>query len=93
MTLAFRALGRVGGHDLTGYLIAQLAGAVAGAAALRLLWGDVADSIGGGVTEPAVSLPAAFALEAAMIAVLMGVVLLFVSSVRLARWTPLAPGR
>ena len=50
VTLAFRALGRVGGHDLTGYLIAQLAGAVA--AALRLLWGDVADSIGGAVTEP-----------------------------------------
>jgi aquaporin Z len=90
VTLAFRALGRVSRHDVVGYVLAQLVGAVAGAAALQLLWGPVADSIDGGVTVPTVSLPAAFALEAAMTALLVAVILFFVSNARLARWTPLA---
>jgi aquaporin Z len=90
MTLAFRALGRVGDHDLAGYVTAQLLGAVAGAATLRLVWGSVATSIDGGATEWTVSAPAAFALEVAMTGLLIAVILLFVSSERLARWTPLA---
>jgi aquaporin Z len=90
VTLAFRVLGRVGVFDVVGYLAAQLLGALAGAAALRLLWRGVADSVDGGVTVPAVPLAAAFALEAGMTAVLLVVIFLFVSSARLARWTPLA---
>ena len=90
VTLSFHVLGRVGRHDVAGYLTAQLVGALAGAGALRLLWGGVAESIGGGVTKTTVSLPEAFALEVAMTGLLMAVILVFVSSVRLARWTPLA---
>jgi aquaporin Z len=90
VTLAFRALGRVSASDVAGYLAAQLLGALAGAAALNVLWRGVADSVDGGVTVPAVPLAAAFALEAAMTALLMVVILAFVSSARLARWTPLA---
>jgi aquaporin Z len=90
VTLSFRVLGRVSASDVAGYLAAQLLGALAGAAALRLLWRGVADSVQGGVTVPAVSLAVAFALEAGMTALLMVVIFAFVSSARLARWTPLA---
>jgi aquaporin Z len=90
VTLSFHALGRVSGHDLAGYVVAQLLGAAAGSVALQLLWGPVAESIDGGVTVPTVALPAAFALEAAMTAALIAVILFFVSSARLARWTALA---
>jgi aquaporin Z len=90
VTLAFRALGRVSASDVAGYLAAQLLGALAGAAALRVAWRGVADSVDGGVTVPAVPAAAAFALEAGMTALLLVVIFAFVSSARLARWTPLA---
>jgi aquaporin Z len=92
VTLGFWALGWVSRHDLAGYVGAQLAGGLAGAVAARFLLPDSAtESIGGAVTHPdAVSTPAAIALEAAMTALLLAVVLTFVSSRRLARWTPLA---
>lgn len=90
VTLAFRVLGRVSASDVAGYLAAQLLGALAGAAALRILWGGVAESVDGGVTVPAVPLALAFGLEAGMTAVLIAVIFAFVSSSRLARWTPLA---
>ncbi len=77
-------------HDLGGYIVAQVLGALAGAAALRLLWRGVADSVDGGATVAAVPLPVAFGLEAAMTALLIVVILFCVSSARLARWTPLA---
>jgi aquaporin Z len=90
VTLAFSALGRVSGHDVGGYIVAQLLGALAGAVALRLAWGSVAASIDGGATLPTVPAPAAFALEAAMTGLLIAVILFFVSGARRARWTPLA---
>jgi aquaporin Z len=90
VTLAFRVLGRVSAHDVGGYIVAQVLGALAGAAALRLLWRGVAESVDGGATAAAVPLPAAFGLEAAMTALLMVVILFCVSSARFARWTPLA---
>jgi aquaporin Z len=90
VTLGFGLLGRVSNHDVVGYLLAQLAGALAGAAALHFVWRGVAESVDGGVTVPSVSLPAALALEAAMTAALIAVILFFVSRARLARWTPLA---
>lgn len=90
VTLGFFALGRVSRHDLAGYVAAQLAGGLAGALAARLLLPeDVLESIGGAVTHPSVPDASAAALEAGMTALLLAVVLAFVSSERLARWTPL----
>jgi aquaporin Z len=90
LTLAYRALGRVSDRDLAGYMIAQLAGALAGGLAFRALWGHAARAVGGGVTHPAVPATVALALEAAMTALLVGVIVACVSSARLARFTPLA---
>jgi aquaporin Z len=90
VTLAFRVVGRVSTSDVVGYLTAQLAGAVAGAAFVRLAWGDVARSVRGGVTAPTVPVPLAVFLETAMTALLVVVIFAFVSSMRRARWTPLA---
>jgi aquaporin Z len=91
VTLAFWVLGRLSPRDLTGYIAAQLAGGLAGAAAGRaLLPRAVWESIGGTVTHPDVSAQAAFALEAGMTALLLVVILTFTSSERLARLTPLA---
>jgi aquaporin Z len=90
VTLAFRVLGRVSGPDVAGYLVAQFLGALAGAAALRALWGPVALSIGGGVTRPSVAVALAAGLEAAMTVLLVTTIFFFVSSMERARWTPLA---
>ena len=90
VTLSFRVLGRVSGRDVGGYLAVQLIGALAGTAVVRLLWGSTALSVDGGATLVGTGLAAAVALEAAMTAVLIGVILYFVSDRRLAPWTPLA---
>jgi aquaporin Z len=91
VTLAFWIAGRLGPRDLQGYIAAQLAGGLAGAAAGRaLLPPAVWDSIGGTVTHPAVPAATAFGLEAGMTALLVVVILTFSSSERLARLTPLA---
>jgi aquaporin Z len=89
VTLAFRVVGRVSWHDVVGYLVAQLAGALAGAFAFRLLWGSVALSVDGGVTHPTVAAPAAIAIEVGMTALLLTMIFFFVSRERLTRWTPL----
>ena len=90
VTLSFRLLGRVSGHDVGGYLTAQLVGALAATALVRLLWGPIAVSVDGGATAVGTGTAAALGLEMAMTGVLIGVILLFVSRARLARWTPLA---
>jgi aquaporin Z len=91
VTVGFWALGHVSRHDLVGYVAAQLAGGLAGALVARLvLPQSVTDSIGGSVTHPGVGAAAAITLEAGMTALLLGVIFGFVSSERLARWTPLA---
>jgi aquaporin Z len=89
VTLAFRIVGRVSGHDVVGYLLAQLAGALAGALVFRLLWGSVALSVDGGVTHPAVATPAAIGIEVGMTGLLVAMIFVFVSRERLMRWTPL----
>jgi aquaporin Z len=91
VTLSFWVLGRLGPRDLAGYIAAQLAGGLAGAAAGRALLPRAAwESIGGTVTHPGVPAVAAFALEAGMTALLVVVILTFSSSARLARLTPAA---
>jgi aquaporin Z len=89
VTLAFSVLGRVSWYDVFGYVAAQLVGALAGAIAFRLGWGSVADSVDGGVTHTTVSPPAAIAAEGGMTALLVAMILLFVTRERLSRWTPL----
>jgi len=91
VTLALRVAGRVHAHDLAGYVVAQLLGATAGAAVVRLLWGDVAVSIGDGVTTPGphTSALAAVAIEALMTAILILTIFGCLRDRRLAPWTPL----
>jgi aquaporin Z len=91
VTLGFWGLGRLSLKDVAGYVSAQLVGGFAGALAGRaILPAHTADSIGGAVTHPSVSMAAAIALEAGMTAALLTLVFAFVSSERRARWTPLA---
>jgi aquaporin Z len=91
VTLGFWALGHVSLRDLAGYVAAQLVGGLAGALAARALLPEaLLESIGGTVTHPEASTAVALALEAGMTALLVVVVFAFVSSTRLARWTPLA---
>jgi len=61
---------------------------VARGLAFRALWGSVARSVDGGVTHPTVSIWLALALEAAMTAVLIATIFLFLAHRRLARFTP-----
>jgi aquaporin Z len=90
VTLAFAVLGRVGAGDLVAYLVAQFAGALVGALAFHLAWGEIAGSVGGGVTHPTVAAPVALILEAAMTGLLVATILFFLSRERLAHWTPFA---
>jgi aquaporin Z len=81
----------VRGRDVVGYVVAQLMGALVGSLAFAWLWGGVARSVDGGVMHPSVPAAAALAIEAGMTAILMAMILLFVSSERLARRTPVMP--
>ena len=91
VTLAFWLSGKMHHHDVAAYIAAQCAGATIGAMTLRLVWPDLA-SVGYGVTKPGTSvapLAAAF-IECGMTALLVLTILLFVSRLRTAPWTPLA---
>lgn len=93
VTLGFFVLGRVSPHDLAGYLAAQLGGGLAGAlVAAAVLPTALTDSIGGAVTHTTVTTATAVALEAGMTALLVLVILRFLSNERLARWAPAAVG-
>src|SRR3954447_1645982 len=59
VTLAFRVLGKVSWHDVVGYLVAQLVGAVLGSLAFRLAWGQEAATVRGGETHTSVPIPQA----------------------------------
>jgi aquaporin Z len=86
VTLAFRAMGKIGSRDAGGYVAAQLLGAIAGSALFRLLFGRVA----GGTTHVSVPVPSAIALEAAMTAALVAIVFWFGARPRIAHLTPYA---
>ncbi len=91
VTLAFWLTGHVHHHDLAGYVVGQVLGGLAGAAALIAIWGARAASVHDGITQPAVGLtqPEAAAIEALMTAAMIVTILLMVSSRRTMRWTPL----
>lgn len=91
VTLAFWLQGKVHRHDLAGYVLAQLAGALVGTAAVVGLWGGTARAVRVGATAPGRGLGQlqAAGVEAAMTAALVLMILLMTSSTRTARWTPL----
>jgi aquaporin Z len=92
VTVAFWRRGHLHPHDLAGYVIAQIAGALAGAVLVRWWWGSQARSVHYGITMPRPGrlAPAGAAIEAAMTALLVFAILVMVSSARSARYTPLA---
>ena len=92
VTLAFWTQGKVHRHDLTGYVVAQVLGGIAGAALVLLLWRGEARSVHIGATLPGdgASPVLATLIEVAMTAALVGMLLFFTSSARLAPFTPLA---
>ena len=91
VTLAFFAQRKVHLHDLFGYVLGQCLGAIAAAAALRLVWGSTAAALHAGATQPGHGFGArdATLLEAAMTASLVLMILVMTSDDRTARWTPL----
>lgn len=95
VTIAFTCTGYVHPHHLCGYIGAELAGGLAGAGLLRLLWVSRAGAVGFGVTQPRphTTVAAAVGLDAAMTAVLVLTIFSFVSSPRTARWTRRRMGR
>jgi aquaporin Z len=92
VTLAFWITGHVHPHDLFGYWAAQILGGFAGVVALRAVWGGTAAGVNYGAISPSVGPGAAVLIEALMVAVMLGAMFLFLSEIRLARWTPVAAG-
>ena len=74
-------------HDLAGYIVAQIAGAFAGTALVRWWWGAKARAVDLGVTQPGhgIGAAAAVGIEAFMTFLLVGGILLMVSSAKTAR--------
>ena len=91
VTLVFWSQRKVHWHDLVGYVLAQLLGAIIGAAIVRAAWGAQAVSVHDGATQPGPGVSAAVAvlLEAAMTAVVILTILLMTSRAAIARYTPL----
>jgi aquaporin Z len=91
VTVGFWCRGRVRHRDALGYVAAQCAGAFVGVAVVRAAWGTTARSVTLGVTEPGHGIGGlgAAGLEAVMTAILVGTILVMVSSKRTMHWTPL----
>ncbi|MCU1593762.1 MAG: hypothetical protein JWO12_1154 [Frankiales bacterium] len=91
VTLAFWTQRKVHPHDLAGYVLSQMAGAILGTLLVRSLWGSEATAVNLGATAPGrgTSDPAALLIEALMTATLITTILLMTSSARYTRWTPL----
>lgn len=91
VSLAFWAHGKMHSHDLVGYIIGQLLGALVGAFLLVLAWRGQAASVQDGVTAPGVGYPLwlVFLAEMMLTFLLVFLIFVFVSSHRLMRWTPL----
>ncbi len=91
VTLAFWTQRKVYHHDLLGYVIAQIVGAVAATAVLAVLLGPTASAMHLGATQPGRGLtdPEAAVVEALMTASLVLLIFVMTSHRRTARWTPL----
>jgi aquaporin Z len=91
VTLAFWTQHKVHPHDLVGYVIAQVLGAISAVVALRLVWGDTAHALHLGATQPGHGFTPfqAAGVEMLMTAALILMIFFFTSSPRSARWTPL----
>jgi aquaporin Z len=91
VSLAFWLSGKMHHHDVGAYVVAQCGGACLGALAVKWAWPELATA-GYGVTLPGPSISpiAAVFIEAGMTALLLLTILLFLSRMRTARWTPLA---
>lgn len=91
VTVAFWRRGKVHPHDLIGYVVAQVAGALVGTALVAWWWGSAARVLELGATQPGhgASPLAAAGIEAGMTMLLVVGILAMVSSARTARWTPL----
>ena len=93
VTLAFRAEGTISTARAVGYVAAQVVGAVAGAAVVRL-WGPWGRGVGWGTTVPAAGLAGrqAAGLEALVTFVLVTLVLSMVARPRVRHLTPWTMG-
>jgi aquaporin Z len=91
VTLAFWTQRKVHPHDLAGYIVGQILGALASVALLHLAWGHTAGALHLGATQPGngfTPLDAA-GLETLMTASLVLMIFFFTSNPHTARWTPL----
>lgn len=89
VTLGFFARGHTHRDDLVGYTVAQIVGALIGAAGFTAAWGDWARGVDSARTAPSVrSAWVAAGIEAGLTLVLLLVIFAMVSSERTARWTP-----
>jgi aquaporin Z len=90
VTLAFWITRHVHPGDVAGYVVAQTAGAIAGAGLARILWGDRFLAVNGGITRPGHGMGQwqALLIETGITAILVGVIFAGVSSPRTARLTP-----
>ncbi len=87
VSLAFRLLGKIRTSHAVGYVLSQLAGAVAGSLPL-LLWGALGRSVNFGATTPGAGTGAALLGEtAATLALVLGL-FLFLRHRRIRRFTP-----
>ncbi len=91
VTVAFLRLGKIKPRLALGYVVAQTAGALVGALAVRLLWGALAGSVADGATVPGPQGPlVAVAAEALMTFALVSLVLQFMRRPGFAPYTPVA---
>src|SRR5215210_4923598 len=89
VTLGFYRLGKMTGKSAVNYVAAQVLGALAGAATVRLAWGELATEVSVGSTVPGHGgWVAALAAEVPITFLLMSLILSFVDEPRLMPFTP-----
>jgi aquaporin Z len=93
VTLAFMRLDKITPRSALVYMAVQFAGAQTGAAIVALVWADLGDEVQLGTTVPGGHgwVPA-FVAETAMVFLLVSLILRFVDTPRLQRFTPAAAG-
>lgn len=91
VSLAFWLQGKMHQQDIVGYIIGQFCGAILGVVLLVTVWGRYAGSVYNGMTLPGAghSVWFVFLTEVCMTFLLVLSILVFLSSRRLMRWTPL----